>query len=337
MIKTNLFFFVIFVTCFAEAILSCRYSISQMVYQDNEWFHVVVPTDQGFEFKQTKSPLDVQKILDSVPLAHQQRVEEYLNQVASHYSKVVDALKPLALKHQALLKFRLKDQDSLRNKIKARAQEYPSSFGRLFHLSDLHDLIGARIIVQTGSPLHRFTDKAEFWAEKLNIQPEQILEVEIKGKEKDCQKGKCYRAAHLVIQLFEGVRFELQIHSKVMNYWHRWDHKNVYKNTQVTNDERNRLKQYSLAWVKTIRALEDIKMGHGSLDVLRELHPDVGFDFSWNSWPAILDQHLTRQFNIPYQQRFLIEVYKKKSIEWYDTNRLLIRELSQLTLLKAMN
>jgi ppGpp synthetase/RelA/SpoT-type nucleotidyltranferase len=314
------------------AVSLCRYSIADLYYTENGWMNVIVPTQNGFEIKKIENPLRLNKVVDAEVVANQKAVDAFINDVALHYENVIEKLKPIAIEHRAQFKFRLKDPDSLRNKIIERAKEFPESFGRLFKISDLHDVVGTRLIVKAGNPLHRFDESKNVWAKLLRIKPEQILEVEIKGKKEDCIRGKCYRAVHLAIELSRGVRFELQIQSRAVSHWHTWDHRTVYKNPKLSGDEKKQYREYSQAWMKTISLLEDIKTGKASLDELKALHVDLDINFGWLSWPSLLDQHLANKFLIPYESRFLILPIKRKSIIWFEPNRELIKDLTRLAL-----
>ncbi|MFN9067546.1 MAG: hypothetical protein ACK5V3_09975, partial [Bdellovibrionales bacterium] len=274
-------------------------------YTENGWINVVIPGPNGFEVKQVDNPLRLPQIMNARILDQQKAVDEFINEVANHYEDVLDKLKPIAIKYHAQFNFRLKDPESLRNKIIERAKKYPESWGRLFQISDLHDVVGTRLIVKPGSPLHRFDESKLIWAQLLKIKPEQILEVEIKGSKADCNRGKCYRAVHLAIELSQGARFELQIHSKGVSHWHGWDHRTVYKNEKLSSDEIKQYKEYSQAWIKTIGLLEDIHMGRASVDELKKLHSDLDINFGWLSWASILDQFLANKFEIPYESRFI--------------------------------
>jgi ppGpp synthetase/RelA/SpoT-type nucleotidyltranferase len=310
----------------------CRYSISDLYYNENGWMNVVVPTQNGFEITKIENPLRLHQVVDAKAVENQKAVDEFINDVALHYEDVIEKLKPIAIEYHAQFKFRLKDPNSLRNKIIERAKKYPEDFGRLFKISDLHDVVGARLIVKVGNPLHRFDESKEVWAKLLKIKPSQILEVEVKGKKEECQGGKCYRAVHLAIELSRGVRFELQIHSRAVSHWHGWDHKTVYKNPKLEGEAKKQHRAYSQAWIKTITLLEDIRSGRATVEELRALHSDLNINFGWLSWASILDQHLANKFLIPFESRFLIQPMMKKSIQWYEPHRALIKDLSLLTL-----
>lgn len=299
--------------------------------KDN-WYQVVIPTEHGFEFKEVPDLRKAKLILEQASKSQKKFFEDSINEVADHYDDIVEFLKPMALQNRALLKVRMKDPESLRKKILDRTVEYQHR-GHFYRLTDLHDTVGGRLVVDLSSRLYFFNRNKRDWARALKIRPDQILDIDLKGNSKECAKEKCYRAVHLLIRHDSGVKFELQILSKAVNHWHKWDHEHVYKNNEIPKEEWSHLKSYSLAWLRTIRILEDMQMGQATFADLKALHPESGIDFTWTNWPRILDDHLTRMYGISYKDRFLVEPVDGKYTMW---NRRHLRAERDLQLLSPV-
>jgi len=317
-----------------QAAISCRYSVSNLIRQEQDWLQVVIPTERGFEFQQVQNPIEAQNIMSSVSNSQRVKIENSLNEVADHYQSIIYQLKNIAIAHKTQLQFRLKDPDSIRNKIIDRAQAYQQR-GQIFQINDFHDLAGGRLIVRLDSSLYSMTTSKAKWARLLGIQQNQILEVEIKGNSKDQEHGKLYRAVHLIVRHESGVRFELQILSKAVKHWHKWDHSHVYKNSTSDHEYLEKLKSYSKAWIQTIRLLEDLKLNPESQLIkseLLEMHKDSGVNFSWANWPIILDGHLANAYEVSYNDRFLVESNKNKSFSMPTLDRKAIKDLGGLTI-----
>lgn len=317
-----------------QAAVSCLYSVANLVRQDQEWFQVVIPTERGFEFQEVQDPALAHKLISSVSESQRVKIEDSLNEVADHYQSIINKLKNIAMTHRTQLQFRLKDPESIRNKIIDRAKSYQRQ-GRIFQIKDLHDLAGGRLIVELNSPLYLMSESKLKWAQLLEIPQNRILEIEIKGNPVEQSQGKFYRAVHLIIVDESGVRFELQILSKAVKHWHKWDHSHVYKNGNTDKQYLQRLKNYSKAWIQTIRILEDKKLNPNSdqlQNLLSEMHADSNIDFSWVNWPLILDTHLAKVYEISFDDRFLIESNKHKSLGLPTLDRKAIKDLGHLTI-----
>lgn len=331
----KLLVFILFISTSLQAAVSCLYSVANLVRQDHEWFQVAIPTERGFEFQEVSDPVQAQKLVSSVTESQRVKIEDSLNEVADHYQSVVASLKSIAVSKQSELQFRLKDPESIRNKIIDRARSY-SHQGRIFQIKDLHDLAGGRLIVELNSQLYNLNKNKEIWSQLLGISQDQILEIEIKGDQTDQTKGKYYRAVHLIIAHESGVRFELQVLSKAVKHWHKWDHSHVYKNTNSNKQYQEYLRLYSKAWIQTIRLLEDLKLEPNSKKLktqLAELHSDLNIDFTWSNWAVILDNKLAGLFDISYNDRFLVESYQNKPLRVPTINRKAIKDLGNLTLI----
>jgi ppGpp synthetase/RelA/SpoT-type nucleotidyltranferase len=321
-------------TTSTQAAVSCLYSVADLVRKQQDWFEVVIPTERGFEFQVVHDPVHAQKLLSSVPEAHRKKIEDSLNEVADHYQSIIEKLKAIAIAHHTQLQFRMKDPESIRNKIIDRAQSYQRQ-GRIFQLQDLHDIAGARLVVDRGSALYSMSQSKKHWAQLLKIPQNQILKIEIKGNSEDQAKGKYYRAVHLIIAHESGVRFELQVLTKAIKHWHRWDHGHVYKNTSSDKAYLEKLKNYSVSWVKIIRLLEDLKSNPESKSPQRqisEIQRTTGVDFTWANWPFILDGQMASHFEISFNDRLLVESNKNKSLGLPSLDRKAIKDLGNLTI-----
>lgn len=325
---------ILFCSASLHAAVSCLYSIANLVRQNQEWFQVVIPTERGFEFQEVQDPVQVHKLISSVSDSQRVKIEDSLNEVADRYQSIINFLKEIAVNKRSQLQFRLKDPDSIRNKIIDRAKSYQRQ-GRFFQIKDLHDLAGGRLIVELNSPLYLFSDSKPEWALLLGIPQSQIMEIEIKGNPIEQSQGKYYRAVNLIIVHESGVRFELQVLSKAVKHWHKWDHSHVYKSSNIDKQYLERLKNYSKTWIQTIRILEDLKINPQSdqlLHALSEMHVGLNIDFSWINWPIILDSYLAKNYEISYDDRFLVESNKQKPLGLPTINRKAIKDLGQLAL-----
>ena len=86
-----------------------------------------------------------------------------MNEVADHYQSIIEKLKAIAVSHRTQLQFRMKDPESIRNKIFDRAQSHQEQ-GRVFRISNLHDFAGGRLIVDRGSALYSMSNSKKHWA-----------------------------------------------------------------------------------------------------------------------------------------------------------------------------
>ena len=317
-----------------QAAVSCLYSVADLVRKEQDWFQVVIPTERGFEFQVVHDPVQAQKLQSSVPLVHRKKIEDSLNEVADHYQSIIEKLKSIAVTHRTQLQFRMKDPESIRNKIIDRAQSYQRQ-GRIFQIQDLHDIAGGRLVVERGSPLYTMSQSKKYWSQLLKIPQSRIIEIEIKGGPEDQAKGKFYRAVHLIIAHESGVRFELQVLTKAVKHWHKWDHGHVYKNASSDKAYLEKLKLYSVKWIQIIRLLEDLKSNPDSKSLLMqisEIQNSTGIDFTWANWPFILDGFLSSYFDISFNDRLLVESNKNKSLGLPTLDRKVIKDFGNLTI-----
>lgn len=173
------------------------------------------------------------------------------------FISIVDHYRQLKSTYQAEIYERLKTPESVHDKLLNRQDSFDRE-GKIFHLEDIKDVIGVRLVVPSDSILlERFYGK-EDWATLLDIPKEKIFEIEEKGSFTDLKKNRFYRAIHLIIESDGGISYELQIMSKAMSYWHKWDHQHVYKGkSNRTPRYQKTLQTYSRFWAQLIRLLED--------------------------------------------------------------------------------
>lgn len=285
--------------------------LQDLVDFHNEWYDVVIPTERGFEYKQAQSWLEVERSLDKLEPQQKDFVTDLLWQAHGRHSDVIDHFKPLAIENRAEFRTRIKDIASLRRKIIDRAKSYQNR-DQIFSPQNLNDIIGIRFTLPEGAELLNFKGDVDFFAKRLNLDPKQILEVEIKGGVEEQQKGRFYRAIHLAVQIDTNTRVELQLMSKAMYLWHSWDHPIVYK-SKITDDlYKDKLKRYSQTWVRIIRLAEDVLSGEKKDDQLRELLIQNQIDpkVSRQILPQVIDSRLSSVMGIHYEDRIIMEKYK---------------------------
>jgi ppGpp synthetase/RelA/SpoT-type nucleotidyltranferase len=151
------------------------------------------------------------------------------------------------------LRYRLKDLSSIKEKIVDRILNFPKEKGRGFKVQDLIDVMGFRLILPMNSPLLHLSGKAE-WARVLKLPEGSIVDIRQKGSEEDTAKGRYYTAIHLEVRGADGQVFEIQVMSKAMAVWHKWDHPLVYKGREA-DPHYSSLEAYSAAWAKVIHDL----------------------------------------------------------------------------------
>lgn len=285
--------------------------LQDLVDFHNDWYEVVIPTQRGFEFKEARSWGEVESSLDKLDPQQKDFISDLLWQAHSTHTDVINHFKPLAIQNHAAFRTRVKDIASLRRKIIDRAKSY-SEQNKVFKSEELNDIIGVRFTLPEGSELLNFNGDKYFFAKHLNLKPEHIVEVEVKGDQQDQKKGRFYRAIHLALRLDQGTRVEVQLMSKAMYLWHSWDHPVVYKSKITDQDYKQRLKVYSQTWVRIIRLVEDILAGEKKEEQLREIlwQNRINPLVSKQILPQIIDSRLGADLNIHYEDRIIMEKYK---------------------------
>ena len=168
-------------------------------------------------------------------------------------TSTIDQVLNLSSALHGQITYRFKDASSLKTKIFDRLKKFNAD-GKPYRLIDLADVLGFRITLDPQSSMLRHAKK-EDWAEWLGVDPKKIFELEIKGTESDIAAGKYYQALHFNIIGKDGANFEVQVMSEPISVWHRWDHKNVYKNSDKSSVEFTKLKKYSDFWGQLINVL----------------------------------------------------------------------------------
>lgn len=143
---------------------------------------------------------------------------------------------------------RVKDAISAKKKIFRKIDEY-EKMNTQYSFAVMDDFIGARIVTQSKEESQRVLKSLR---KKLGPQ---IKRVERINK----VNGSGYRAIHIIALTNSGQKYEIQVMSKMMRAWHKWDHEHVYKTKHPKGDYLIKLKQYSKALIKYTRNLEDGK------------------------------------------------------------------------------
>ncbi len=217
--------------------------------------------------------------------------------------KFMPALYKLAIEEKGQLFERVKELQSLKEKIADRINSFQQD-GKTYRLSDVADTLGYRLTLPFSSRLLKFRSAAE-WAQALKLPVSSILEVEIKGSEKDIQKGKYYSAVHLTVQSPQGETLEIQVMSKAMAVWHKWDHTNVYK-ARLSADEINSLKPYSRNWARLIYDVSQSPSRAERRTKLRAVAAELGADEHEDFFSLVLqiDKALRAQSGVPASKGF---------------------------------
>lgn len=100
---------------------------------------------------------------------------------------LIKKMTQLAERTDRRMSYRIKDIDSIMQKVIDRTESYSKS-GRIYHVSDLSDTIGFRLVLNRGSKYLNLSSKRE-WADLLGLNSDQIIEVEAKGTAQDIQFG----------------------------------------------------------------------------------------------------------------------------------------------------
>ena len=217
-------------------------------------------------------------------------------------------------KHEgAELTYRLKGLASLKEKIVDRIDHFPKETGREFSLMDLADVMGFRMVTSFSSKLLKLQTKSE-WAQVLDLPESSILEIEFKGTEEHVLNGRFYTATHLKVRGEDRQVFELQVMTRAMEIWHKWDHPNVYKSHFGENpaDVKN-LKSYSAAWAKLIHDLTPYADRRARAQALSELAESYGLRFysGFRETIAALDQVFRARWSIDTGRGFSKDELRK--------------------------
>jgi hypothetical protein len=225
------------------------------------------------------------------------------SQKASMYESI-SMLTSAASREGAHLSWRLKEMESLKDKILKRIQDL-EKIGAAYTLDMLHDALGIRMTVPFSSDLLRIKTK-EAWAQALNLPIELIVEVEEKGNNKDIMKGRYYTATHIAIRGSNGHTFELQVMSRAMEIWSDWDHPNVMK-PKVIAFNQDRLKIYSVDWAQIIHDLTPFSSRQERASALLATAAKFGLRHTYTSAKAFivdLNNAIKRELGLSVDQGF---------------------------------
>ncbi|MDD2367873.1 MAG: hypothetical protein PHQ90_01145 [Sulfuricurvum sp.] len=154
-----------------------------------------------------------------------------------------DILDDTDIKTMAIKK-RVKKKDSIKDKIISKAKKYPDA--TLYSsLSDIHDIVGLRIVVYLENDIDRVTEKIK---KEFNVDEENS--VDKRNHEYD-RFG--YLSNHLVLEIddnrikqteykkFKNIKFELQIRSGLQDVWAELEHKLGYKAKETLPYDQKRM------------------------------------------------------------------------------------------------
>ncbi len=293
----------------------------------SEWFEIAIPhateNNVNFEYKKVQGWDAVKQAFEGVNTPEKQIAQDSLNKYVKQFGGIVRYFRAVSKDKSAQLKARIKNIDSLRNKIIDRAKEYLSD-GKVFHTDLLTDYIGLRMVFDQGADIlkplqnqeaYSKAELIEYYTKELGLSDTvKIKDVDLKGGADSVKKKRYYRAVHLTIE-FGRTPFELQLMSKSMAVWHMWDHPHVYKNPTTDAHYKDSLTVYSRFWVRMIRLLEDMQTSRVSVgkaeieELLRAYRLDMdssGFSkYSASVWLRKVDSYLVGALGIKPEDSFL--------------------------------
>ncbi|HND85505.1 MAG TPA: hypothetical protein PLU50_06835, partial [Pseudobdellovibrionaceae bacterium] len=172
------------------------------------------------------------------------------------------------------------------------------------------------------SPMLHYVYSKSTWGAILQMDPSYINEITLKGGPADSENGDYYRAIHLHLVTKSGLPYEIQVQSKGMAFWHKWDHKTVFKGPYEKGSvARHHLKQYSNAWARVIRWLEAATTnGETRWNSLTTIMNDYGvqIDIKDIHWLSDLDKQLSLKYQIPREHGFFYDDPKLSTHERRD-------------------
>lgn len=143
-----------------------------------------------------------------------------------------------------IIKHRVKEKDSIKDKIINKAKKIEDA--KLYsNLSDIHDIVGIRIVVYLENDIDRVTEKIknEFKVDEENSVDKRNHEYDRFG----------YLSNHLVLEIddnrvnqteykkFKNIKFELQIRSGLQDVWAELEHKLGYKTKETLPYDQKRM------------------------------------------------------------------------------------------------
>ena len=208
------------------------------------------------EFKSQFHILDLKTMLNE---AYQNKdfLKAVIQDVAKHHNW--GALDSVPTVQRSGKGYRLKNYFRLKEKVFSRTLDKmmakiqrPTSV-ELFKIERVDDLLAARIVVKSSSPLldKHFVNKN--LTKILKKHKAKIVNIEKKGV--DDVKASGYSAVHITIANSQN-RHEIQIMTEAMSIWHRWEH-HIYKTKHLYNKEyRMALESYSRDLAELVSLLE---------------------------------------------------------------------------------
>lgn len=152
--------------------------------------------------------------------------------------------------------YRLKEKVFIRSFDKMKDKILRPTSAHLFKLDMIDDLLAARIVVKSSSPLLDKHFVKKNLSKVLKKYKAQIVEIEKKGV--DDPKASGYSAIHVTIAN-EKNRHEIQIMTEAMSIWHKWEHV-IYKSKHLySNEYRKALESYSSELAFLVKQLEKQK------------------------------------------------------------------------------
>lgn len=315
-----------------------------LVRENGDWFEVALPYENEgnifYVYKKIKLWEEVTTYLDTLPIETRFATKNRLEQIQTKFDDIVLRYQNIAQQYGGILKARIKDYGSLRNKIIEKAKK--NSAEQNIDLDSIDDLIGLRLVVPSNSiwlsPLMAIQTKVgksddrvkkvtqefrAFLADQLTIKPEWIDKIDFKGvSQEDIQKKGYYRAIHVTFRPDGQTTTEFQIMSRDISVWHAWDHPKRYKGKFNSEDYGNKMEKYSSFWIQTIRYLEDIEIlsldntsERAKFDRLRQflylnrVPMDLyeGIKIYGRRWIFALDDYIAKSLKIEEEDRFLGE------------------------------
>lgn len=295
-------------------------NLSDLARLNGQWFEIIIPTltdgKMGFEYKKVSDWSHVEASFSNIEIGDRGFAKAKLEEYVKGFKNVTRHFSMVARMNSASMKTRIKDIDSLRNKIIDRAKAY-SLQGHMFTFERLDDFIGVRLMLEPNSELLIPGDPEDpavlrRFARHLGFVNNSAIEkIEFKGGAEDQEKQRYYRAVHVTVRMPDGIPVEVQLMSKSTAIWHQWDHPKVYKATTGNPWQKSKLKYYSTFWIRLINTLEDSRgtfaQGEAISDLLNEYEfpPQPKPMHKGASWFKDLDDSIANWLALPISDRFL--------------------------------
>lgn len=302
-------------------------NLSDLARLNGQWFEIAVPRIEGnevaFEYKKVSKWQQVEDSFEGVSVFYRHIATTKMEQYVTGFKDVTRFFTDVARSQRATMKARLKDINSLKNKIIDRAKAYAAD-GKAFTFERLDDFIGVRLMLNHDSkllvvikdPIAQATPEMyQYFARELGFgdNVDAIVKIEFKGDMADIENGKFYKAAHVTVRMPDGIPVEVQLMSKNTAIWHQWDHPKVYKSQHSLGIERKKLKFYSQFWIRLINSLEDLRGGNGDITQLSGLLREYGISarpkgnslMESTQWLLRIDEQIVQDLDIKPEDRFL--------------------------------